>query len=349
MTSRDTPASESRIPLVSGAVIAVRSRPYLAYFLALGALGLGSYVWWSAREDAGVLHGDHDRVAQVESRLTDLRRQQQHLVDEVTLRGRELDELTARTARLDSAMNTRERRAWLRNEVDHYLHLAQQHLQLTRDVNGALALLDVADRLVAAQGDNDLLALRAAMAHDRQALLVAREVDVPGLYLRLGALGDRVAALDWPRGPAIQAAAAMTTASPAAAPAPTGWDRLRSLVIVRHHEQPLQPLMGDDARALAREALRLDIGQAQMGLLRGEPAIYQGSLRAARTRLVRDFALVPKAEFDSLQQEMTVLAAVDIRPALPDLDASLRALDALSVHDAGTSARVAPVTAGGAP
>lgn len=333
MTSRDTPASESRIPLVSGAVIAVRSRPYLAYLLAFGALGLGSYVWWSAREDAGVLHGDHDRVAQIESRLTDLRRQQQHLADEVTLRGRELDELTARVTRLDSSMNTDERRRWLRSEADHYLHLAQQHLQLTRDVNGALALLEVADRLVAAHGDTHLLPLREAMARDRLALLAARAVDVPGLYLRLGALGERVAVLDWPRVATAMPVSAAAGDGQAVTRAPSGWDRLRDLVVVRHHDQPLQPLLGDDARAVAREALRLDIGQAQMGLLRGEPAVYQGSLRAARTRLARDFGLIPRAEFDGLRQEIDLLAAVDIRPALPDLGASLRALDALSVHD----------------
>lgn len=344
MTSRDKPASDSRIPLVSGAVIAVRSRPYLAYLLALVALGLGGYVWWSAHEDASVLHGDHDRLGALETRMADMRRQQQRQLDDLTLKGRELDELTARMARLDDTLGADQRRAWLLNESDHYLHLAQQHLQLTRDATGARALLDVADRLLAAHGDNRLLPLREAIARDRLSLAAAQAVDVPGLYLRLGALAERVATLQLPVEDSRHAAAAGTATGSAVAPG-AGWARLRSLVTVRHHERPLQPLQSDDYRALAREGLRLDLAQVQLGLLRGEPVVYRAGLAAAGRRLAQDFALLPRAEYQGLQKELAELAAVDIQPALPDLGASLRALDALSAREAAAvPAFAAPAT-----
>lgn len=338
MTVRDKPATDSRIPLVSGAVIAVRARPYLAYLLALLALGLGGYVWWVAREDASVLHGDHDKLAQLEVRVGELRRQQQRLVDDLALKGRQLDSLVSRLGRLDETLNAEQRRAWLLNEADHYLHLAQQHLQLTRDIAGARTLLDVADRLLAAHGDNRLLPLRQAIARDRLALAAAAAVDVPGLYLRLNAVGDRVAALRLPTEGGARPGA--DTVLPAPAPAgesalADGWARLRGLVTVRRHEAPLQPLMSEADRALVRESIRLDLSQAQLGLLRGEPVVYRQSLASARARLGRYFALLPKAELALLQQELAALAAVDIRPALPDLAASITALDALVAHEPG--------------
>ena len=68
--------------------------------------------------------------------------------------------------------------------------------------------------------------------------------------------------------------------------------------------------------------------------LRGEPAIYKASLDTAKGRLARYFPLLPKAEYNGLQQELNALLAVDIRPALPDLGNSIRALDALSANAA---------------
>lgn len=345
MTTPDKPASDSRIPLVSGAVIAVRARPWFAYLLALAALGVGAWAGWTAREDGVVLRRDHDRLAQMESRIGEMRRQQQRLVDDLTLKSRQLDELVSRMGRLDETLSVEQRRAWLLNEADHYLHLAQQHLQLTRDVAGARALVEVADRLLAAHGDTRLLPLREAIARDRLALLAAQQLDAPGLYLRLGAFSERLAAL---RIPAESGGRAAGVAQPASAPAPdataweAGWARLLSLVTVRRHEAPLQPLMSAADRALAREALRLDLSQAQLGLLRGEPAVYRASLAAARGRLARYFALLPPAELEGLLRELDAIAAVDIRPALPDLDASIRALDVLVAHDRGAPAALSP-------
>lgn len=348
MTVRDKPAIESRIPLVSGAVIAVRARPYLAYLLALLALFLAGYVWWGAREDGGLLHRDHDRIELLEARVGELRRQQQRLLDDLTLKGRQLDLVHSRLGRLDDTLNAEQRRAWLLNEADHYLHLAQQHLQLTRDITGARTLLEVADRLLAAHGDNRLLALREAIARDRMALVAAQAVDVPGLYLRLSALGERVAVLELPAengGRGRQRGEVVAPPAPDGSALDAGWARLRSLITVRRYEAPLQPLMNGADRALVRESLRLDLSQAQLGLLRGEPVIYRQSLASARARLTRYFAMLPAPELAGLQRELDTLAAVDIRPALPDLGASIRALDALVAHDATAALALPPAPA----
>ena len=107
---------------------------------------------------------------------------------------------------------------------------------------------------------------------------------------------------------------------------------------VRHYDEPVRPLLSDTDRELVREAMRLDLALAQLALLRGEPAIYRASLEAARARLQRYFPLLPPAEFNAMRDELSALAAVDIQPALPDLAASIHALDALSAGRAGQAA-----------
>lgn len=332
MSPRDT-----RVPLVSGpALLPVRRRPaIIATVLALSALGVGGYLWKNSLDAAAVLQAEHDKLTAMESRLSDTQRQQQRLLDDLTLKSRQLDDVSARVAKWDETLNADQRRGWLLAEADHYLRLAEQHLLLTRDVVGARTLLDVADRLLAAHGDNRLLPLRKALAQDRLALNAALKVDVPGTYLRLGALSERLAVVSMPmladdraqaRGQAEPAVAVDSKASLFE----QGWARLRSLVTVRHYEEPVRPLLSDAERALVREALRLDLAQAQLALMRGEPDIYRQSLVTAKGRFSRYYVRLSPAEYAGLLKELDSLAALDVRPALPDLRASLNALDALA-------------------
>lgn len=349
MTPPDKISSTTRMPLVNGPVLAIRSRPWLAYLLALAALGVGVYGWKLVTEESDNVKVEHDKLIILENRFVEAQRQQQRLVDDLTLRGRQVDELTAKLAHWDDSLNADQRRVWLLSESDHYLRLAQQHLLLTRDVVGARTLLDVADRLLSAHGDNRLLALRQAMAKDRLALSAALNVDVAGLYLRLGALSERIGSLQLPilaserapqRGDVVPAPAETSSGLLA-----SGWEKIRSLVTVRRYEEPVRPLLNESDRALVRESVRLDLAQAQLALLRGEPAIYKSSLNTAKGRLARYFPLLPKPEYNSLQQELNALAGIDISPALPDLANSIRALDALSAQ---TSRAPAALPAGNA-
>lgn len=335
MTTQDPMAGSTRIPLVtSPAMLTLRTRPYLAYLLALLALALAAYVWRGSVDAATALHQQQENLLRIESRLLALQRQQQRQGDELALKSLKLDEVGAKLARWDDTLNATQRQVWLLNEADHYLRLAQQHLQLTRDVAGARALLDVADRLLARHGDTQVLVLRNAIAKDRFALSTAMGMDVPGLYLRLAALSERVGALQLPQVASTalpQTDAMVRAATPAGSSLmEAGWAKMRALVTLRHYDEPLRPLLSAADRGLVREALRLDLAQTQLAVMRGEPAIYQSSLLTAKSRLARYFSLLPKAEYDNLMAELLALSAVDIRPALPDLAASIQALDKLS-------------------
>lgn len=346
-------STATRVPLVSTPVLAIRSRPWLAYTLAIIAVLIAAYVWKIAADDSTALRSEHEKLELLENRFAEAQRQQQRLNDDLTLRGRQLDVLNAQLAKWDDTLNADQRRAWLLSESDHYLRLAQQHLLLTRDVVGARTLLDVADRLLAAHGDNKLLPLRQAIAKDRLALSAALNVDVAGIYLRMAALGEHVGSLQLPVVASERAKREEVVAPPLATHEESssglidaGWQKIRDLVTVRKYEEPLKPLLPESDRALVREAVRLDLAQAQLALLRGEPAIYKASLTTAKGRLARYFPLLPKGEYNNLQQELNTLAAVDIRPALPDLARSIAALDALS---ANTSRAPAALSSGSAP
>ncbi len=338
--------SNTRVPLVSGPVLPPpRRRPaLLATVIALAALGLAGWQWQQSRAAAAREQALAERVAAVEARHGELQRQQQRQLDDLTLRSRQLDDVAAQLARWDDTLNADQRRRWLLSESEHYLRLAEQHLLLTRDLAGALTLLDVADRLLAAHGDNRLLPLREALARDRLALKAAASVDVPGTYLRLGALDERFGRLQLPVLAGERAGRGGQVEAPPPAPdaAASLWQaglaRLRQLVTIRHYDEPVRPLLSDAERQLVREAMRLDLAQAQLALLRGEPVIYRQSLETARGRLAQYYSLLPKAEYAGLADELSALAAHDIRPALPVLGA-IAVLDRLRGLTAADEAR----------
>jgi uroporphyrin-3 C-methyltransferase len=106
-----------------------------------------------------------------------------------------------------------------------------------------------------------------------------------------------------------------------------GWEGFRSLVVVRRHDGPVPTFLPPDEAYSIGQTLQLQIETARLALLRGDAQSYRGSLEAARQLLA--------ARYDPTDSSVAAavaglerLAAIDLRPALPDLSRSLRALRA---------------------
>lgn len=351
MSRSDSSFSQTRIPLVSGAVIAVRRRPWLAYVLLVIAFAAIGWLWMLQQTQQQAAQRQQQKLDTLSNRLTEMQQQQQQLLNDFTQRSRQLDVVEARLTRWDDMLNAGQRHIWLMNEATYYLRLAQQHLTLTRDTQGTKALLASVDQLLAQQTDSRLLPLRQALAHDQLALAAANS-DTTGLYLRLSALADRIHHLQDIRRQASPAPITPNTPHPALADTASvwekGWDKLQQLVTIRRHAHPLQPLLSETEQALVKEALRLDLAQAQLALLQANDAIYEASLTAAEKRLQQFFPLLSATEQAALQQEFTALRTSNIRAELPNLDSSLQALEALTSTQP-ISRAATPATTGKAP
>ncbi len=327
---------DTRQPLVSAPqVLAKPRRPVITFIIALSALGLGLYLGKAGLDLRQQAEQSEQRLSAVSAQVASLQQEQRRLSDEGALRARLLASAQGRLDALDQNFSADQRKQWLLAEVDHYVRLAEQHLLLTRDVQGATALLNVADRLLAVTNDNALLSLRQTIARDRLSLEAASRVDVAGVYLRLNALGERVRGLQLPLAAGGRAQQGrVQVATPPVAEAPAGamaqaWAKFRSLITVRRYDEPIKPLLSEAERSLIKENLQLELGQAQLALLRGEASIYQASLQSARQRLSRYFQQLPGREYQALLAELDSLLALPVAPAVPDLKASVAALDAL--------------------
>jgi len=103
------------------------------------------------------------------------------------------------------------------------------------------------------------------------------------------------------------------------------WSSVSELFRVREHDKAVGPMLPPERVWFLKENMRLQLAAARLALLRGDREAYRQALVTA-TRWLREW-------FDSSDQAVAAmttgleeLAAVNIRPQLPDISESLRVL-----------------------
>ncbi|MFP4137552.1 MAG: uroporphyrinogen-III C-methyltransferase [Halomonas sp.] len=255
-----------------------------------------------------------EAIASLEADFGDYRGEVDETLDEV------LDEL--------SSEQETDEREWLHAEAAYLLRLANQRLQLERDVEGAAALLSTADARLKEADNPALVPVRREIANELAALESVPEVDRSGLWLALNAQQEQIA--DQPLSQEIDE----VTARPSMEEAPSGtWQQqlsrfgqeLKDLVTVRQHDEALEALVSPEQESHLRQSVRLVIEQAQLALLKEEPELFEASLEKAIT-LIEGYYDTEASGVQSVLERLDELKGEAVRPELPDISASQQAL-----------------------
>ncbi len=221
--------------------------------------------------------------------------------------------------------------SWALEEVEQLLRIANQSLVLNRDVNTAIAGLELADERLKDLGDPALLPVRRQIANDVASLKSVPEVDVSGIALRLASMRDTVANL-----PLQQQAQRDLAAKPTqTAAADSGWltstkellsDTL-GVIRIQNITAPVRPLLTPEQRHFLQGNLRLMLGGAQLAALRGDTATYRDNLKQAQQWL-REYYQQGDGRVKKAIDDIAQLAALELNPQLPDISGSANALEA---------------------
>lgn len=219
----------------------------------------------------------------------------------------------------------RHRDDWALAEVEQLLIMAGQQLQLTGNLNAALAALQLADGRLQKLDQPQFIPLRKAMARDMEKLKTAPSVDVVGISARLDGLANQIEQL--PLLVDIRPATP-TTAPPQASAslwqrlAGDVWREVTDVVRIRKLQNPEAPLLSPGQSFFLRENLRLRLLSARVALLSRDQPGYRSDLRAAQGWLARYFD--PKAAATiSAKQTMTALEEATIAVEAPNIGGSL--------------------------
>ena len=234
------------------------------------------------------------------------------------------------------------RNDWLLAEADYLMRLASQRLLLARDTGTALAALQTADERLREMADPAVIPLREQLAADIGRLKAVAQPDITGLAARLGALVQAVDSLPLRAEYVVQkpkdttAEAPQTVANWQQLPEAI-WRDIKKLLVIRERHGKVMPLISPEQHFFLVQNLKLQLEQARLALLDAEPDIYRERLQAAAT-WVREFFRPDDPATSAMLGELEQLAGQDIKPALPDISASYRALRDFRERQAETAA-----------
>jgi uroporphyrin-3 C-methyltransferase len=296
---------------------------------AAGALAVFDFTRWQqqAPENAAVA-GD---VADLTKQLAVIETAQRETAAgfEEEIRQLKKSEATFNTAVQEiSAKLGRTTVSWRLAEVEHLLTIANARLALDRDRRTALIALENADSKLQLIDDPGLLPVRKHIVADVMALNAIDEPDIAGMALTLGSLTEAVAHL-----PILAKAPPGDANVEAEDDQPRTWRRmlhaawedLKSLVRVRRHDQPVEPLLPPDQEWYLRQNLRLKLEQARLALLSRETVLFRQTL-AESGRWLTAFFDPQTPAVASLSKTLDDLGRVELNPELPDISAALREL-----------------------
>jgi len=251
------------------------------------------------------------------------------------------NELAAMAARLREVESSRSG-DWVVAEAQYLVRLANQKLLIGTDIAGAVELLGDADTLLFQLGYPEARRAREALANDMVRLEQVPELDYQGIYFRLSSLIALVNDLPFPP---IQSLGVDENLSGAGLDQ-MGWrrwwqalvSRLQPFFIIRRDAEA-GFMMTNEQLELQKLRIQILLHEAQLGLMSTEQEIYRESLDRAAQLVEENFGAT--ADATTLVTQIRALAAREVRLDVPDITASLRA-----VQDLGDSLRANPPAAG---
>lgn len=234
---------------------------------------------------------------------------------------------------LQNLTQPQEKRARALSEAEYLVKLASLNLDFEGNIPLVINLLNMADQQLAALNDPSLIHVRQTLANNISSLEAAPKLDVAGLILKINAISQQIPNLPVVPTELTKPATDLTSSS-SSATAPSVWKRsvdavgraLTNVVVVRHLDQPVEPLLPPQQQAYLILNIQLKLSQAQWAVLHQQPEIYQQNLQQA-SAWVKQYFLQKEAITQSVLQQLAELQTIQVKPVLPSISDSLHAIE----------------------
>jgi uncharacterized protein HemX len=310
---------------------------WIALVLSGVALVLAGWSYFDSRERLRELKTDIGRhLTEMDGALREVRLLARNADDATRQSAERLSRIEAEMARSQAQQLALEalykelsqgRDQWTLAEIEQVLLTAAQQLQLAGNVRAAIIALESADTRLERLGKPQFTPLRRAIAMDLAKLRATPYVDDIGLAARIEALVSRLD--DWPLASAQSAAErARATGTRAGGLAEELLGEIKRLVQVRRIDSREGVLLPPDQAYFLRENLRLRLLSARLALLARDQAGFRADLGAA-ARLLRQYFNLRDPGVAAALAELDALGRLTITVPVPDIQASLAALESL--------------------
>ena len=271
-----------------------------------------------------------EQQAAVEQARNAFQQQEQKLAEEnVNLQEREA-ELRAAVADVHRRVG-RSGTQWMIAEAEYLLRIANDRLILARDTDSARVALGLADQRLRDTKDPGWAGVREQIARDIAKLSAFQAPDTAGISARLSALIEQI--------PQLKIARA-TIGPERTLPERTGdepgkrswetllddvWAGFKDSVRIRERDKPVSAMLAPEHQFFLYENLKLHMEAARLGLARGDQALFRDNLNVAADWLQKYFN-PDDGSTAAIGSAIAEMIEIDIRPEVPDVSQSLRAL-----------------------
>jgi uroporphyrin-III C-methyltransferase len=219
---------------------------------------------------------------------------------------------------------------YLLERIKYLVWIAKADLDYLHDLDGALAALGDAEQLLK-QAPPGWEKIRIALAQDKLQLQSIPKLDRSNILIQLEALKNQANTL-----PTILT---IHSEQPAhnEVENTTRWTNLKNsidtlwrLIIIRHTDKPVQPLLPQQQSLYLQQNLALLLQQAQWAVLYGDQTLYLHNLQEVQRNLKEHFALTSGIEHAIAV--LKELETINIQPRIPQL-ATIRLLSDSKIPD----------------
>lgn len=330
----------------------------LVFILPLiGAVGFLGYTQFQMQAQLASITTDDPRVAALQATIQSQQAELQALRDTIanlptpndnlepelrrleTRTSAELEEVNTQLAELSlQRLQTASPQdsLWKILEANYLARLAAQKLQLEGDMSTALALLQGADAALVESNSNNILGVRQALARDIDSLRNTPAFDRQAAVFRLQNLVGQIDELDLlssqrenymnRRG---EQSEPITIGNDTDGMLDSGLEFLGSVFVWRKWEDTPNAMLVPGQEAVIKQSFRLMLEQAQLAVLGKDNGLFQRHIDNG-IEWLRSYTLLESASGQSVLAELTDLRSLDVDPSLPDLSASLSALEQLA-------------------
>lgn len=235
------------------------------------------------------LNKQHQALERTNNFNQSLLTQQQQLAQQIKSSNQTIAAFSQHKHPVDDAL-------WQLKKAYYLMQLAQFNLHWNHDVTSSELLLQHADQLISELDLADAIEIREALAREITQLTAIPVIDKLGMMSKLAAITQAIPQLPLNYENNLQLPSS-TDKSPTVYQSGWRnavyrvWQELQKIVIIRHHTQPISPLLPPEQRRLLDDRIILLLQQAQWALLQPNADIFQLSLQQALELIKQHFAL----------------------------------------------------------
>ncbi|HAU0115498.1 TPA: hypothetical protein JBE95_07970 [Legionella pneumophila] len=211
---------------------------------------------------------------------------------------------------------------WLLLKARYYLELAQINVHWSDNFNTSVALLQQADALLKGMNIPKIFTIRQTIAKEIVQLKSISVVDITGILSQLDAAQAAINNLSIQS--VVDQQEVLNHITKSEESGKTGWRNrlqdsvnfLEKLVVIRRHNENIQPLISPLYESAIKENIRLNLQEAQWAILNNNPAVYQFALNQAIANLKRVFN-ESSQNTDALIKQLSTLQNVKLTQEKP--------------------------------